>query len=233
MSLSGTVTLITGGAGALAGSVARAFADVDSTLVLADLQAPTQRARSLGATAVAADLLDVDAARELVTRVVQEHGRLDHVIHTVGGFTMGSAWEASDADYDHMFDLNMRSVFQVGRAALPQLRSQGRGLLATVSAGQAYRGGAAGVSLYAAAKSAVAAWTRSVDAELSGTDVRATVLFPMGVIDTEANRAAMPDADTSTWIDPDDLASALVFAASTSRRGRLVDLPVHPGRTAR
>lgn len=228
--LDGTVTLVTGAGGALGAAVVQGFASAGSAMILLDQAPPAERAAAVGGTALAADLLDPRSTADAFARAVAVHGRLDHVVHLVGGFSWQAAHEASDADYDRMFDLNVRTLFHVGRAALPVLRAQGRGLLAGVSAGQAWRGAGEGVALYAAAKAAVATWLRSVDLELTGTDVKVSVLYPMGVIDTAANRAAMPDADPATWIDPADLAAALVFAASTSRRGRALELPIHPGR---
>lgn len=230
MSIRGTVTLITGGSGALAGHIAEAFASAGSRIVLVDRGAAKDRAAALGGLALSADLLDAESAESSVQAALAWGGRLDHVIHTVGGFHWGPAWDASSADYDRMFDLNMRTLFHIGRAALPVLRESGAGLLAGVAAGQAWKGGAADVALYAASKAAVATWLRSVDDELEGTDVKVSVLFPMGAIDTPANRAAMPDGDPDTWIDPADLASALLLAASASRRGRLREIPVYPGR---
>jgi NAD(P)-dependent dehydrogenase (short-subunit alcohol dehydrogenase family) len=230
MSLDDTVTLITGGGGALAGSVARAFFDAGSRLILVDLEPPEDRARTLDALPLGADLLDPVSADRVVREAFERHGRLDHVIHTVGGFAMQGAADATPTDYDQMFDLNMRSLFHVGRTAVRLLQEQGHGLLAGVSAGQAWNGGAAQVALYAASKAAVATWLRSVDAELRGTDVKVSVLYPMGVIDTEANRAAMPDADRHGWIDPDELARTLVHAASQGPRGRSLELPVWGGR---
>ena len=84
------------------------------------------------------------------------------------------------------------------------------------------------MAAYAAAKSAVAGWLRALDDELSGTGVAVSILYPMGVVDTPANRAAMPDTDPGEWIDPDELAAALLFAATRGRRGRVRDLAVHP-----
>lgn len=228
--LSGKVTLITGGGGNLAGSVAERFAAAGSRVILVDVEAPEDRARSLGGHALAGNLLDEEDTTRVIDEAIALRGHVDHVVHTVGGFTWGDAHQAELSDYERMMDLNVRSLFLVGRAVLPHLRERGSGLLAGVSAGQAYRGGAGGVALYAAAKSAVSAWIRSVDDELDGTDVSAVCLYPMGVIDTPTNREAMPDADPGTWIDPYDLGAALVFAASTSRRGRARDLPVFPGR---
>jgi NAD(P)-dependent dehydrogenase (short-subunit alcohol dehydrogenase family) len=229
-SLDGSVTLITGAAGALARPVVDAFAAAGSRIVLADLVAPDAAAAHVGGVALQCDLLNATSAAAAVGRAAEVHGRLDHVLHLVGGFSWQPAHEASDADYDRLFDLNVRSLFNVGRAALPILRARGQGLLAGVSSGQAWRGAGEGVALYAASKAAVATWLRSVDLELGGTDVKVAILYPMGVIDTPANRASMPDADPAGWIDPVDLAAALVFAASTTRRGRMLELPVHPGR---
>jgi NAD(P)-dependent dehydrogenase (short-subunit alcohol dehydrogenase family) len=228
--LEGTVTLITGGGGALAAPIASAFAARGGRVALLDVVAPEARAHEWGGLAVGVDVMDAEATRRAVESVRAWGGRLDHVIHTIGGFTWGPAWEAQPGDFDKMFDLNVRSLFHVGRASLPLLREQGRGLLAGVASGQAWKGGTGGVALYAASKAAVAAWLRSVDEELEGTDVKVSVLFPMGVIDTPANRRAMPEARPEGWIDPVDLAEALVFSASTSRRGRARELPIYPGR---
>ena len=229
-SLDQTVSVITGAGGNLGEAVVQAFAEAGSTLILIDLKAPEARAKEHGGTALAADLLDSGSAVEAIEAAHKVHGRIDHVVHLVGGFSYQPAHEATDADYAKLFDLTVRTLFNVGRAALPILRKQGSGLLAGVSAGQAFRGAGEGVALYAAAKAAVATWLKSVDLELEGTDVKVSVLYPMGVIDTEPNRFAMPGADRSAWIEPADLAASLVFAASTSRRGRLLELPVYPGR---
>jgi NAD(P)-dependent dehydrogenase (short-subunit alcohol dehydrogenase family) len=176
------------------------------------------------------DLTSFEAVEALVGDVVATHGRLDAVIHLVGGFVWGPAHDASAADYGRMMDLNVRTLVAVTQAALPVFRAQGTGWLAGVAAGQAWRGGAADVALYAASKAAVAAYLRSVDAEQAGTDIGVCILFPMGVIDTPANRSAMPEADTNTWIDPRGLGEALVFAATRDRRARCLELPVHGGR---
>ncbi|TVQ93418.1 MAG: SDR family NAD(P)-dependent oxidoreductase [Deltaproteobacteria bacterium] len=228
--LNDTVTLVTGAGGHLAEAVLSTFARAGSRLVLLDLQAPEERARTVGGTAISANLLDADDAGRAVQAAFEVHGRLDHVLHLVGGFSFQPAHEATDADFDKLIGLNLRTLVNVGRAALPLLRKRGKGLLAGVSAGQAFRGGGAGVALYAAAKAGVATWLKSVDLELETSDVKVTVLYPMGIIDTEPNRFAMPTADRATWIDPQDLAAALLLAATTSRRGRLLEIPVYPGR---
>jgi NADP-dependent 3-hydroxy acid dehydrogenase YdfG len=70
----------------------------------------------------------------------------------------------------------------------------------------------------------------SLDGELAGTQVRVAVVYPMGAVDTPANRRDMPDFDPARFIDPNEIAAALVFAAERSPRGRILDLPIYPPR---
>jgi NADP-dependent 3-hydroxy acid dehydrogenase YdfG len=100
------------------------------------------------------------------------------------------------------------------------------GLLLGVSAPAAEEGGA-NVGLYAASKAAVAAYLKSLDAELQEEGVRTSVLYPMGVVDTEANRSAMPDGDPDDWIAPEELAEGMLHVATRSRRGHIPELKVY------
>lgn len=230
--LDGHVYVITGASGALARAVIERFAAAGAQLALVDLHTDglTDRARALGGIALGGDLTRLEDAQAAICDTLDHFGRLDGVVHTVGGFAYGPVHEASPATLAKMVALNLTTTFAVTRAVLPHLRSQGRGFLGVVSAGQAWHGGAANVAAYAASKAAVATFLHSVDAELTGTDVHVGIVYPMGVIDTEANAAAMPDADRSTWIDPAALADAFLFAATRGPRGRTLDLPVYPRR---
>ena len=227
--LKGKNILVTGAGGALALGVLPALRAAGATLALADLSAPTARVEGSD-VALAADLTTSAGADAAWSSATAALGELHGVAHLVGGFTWGPAHEATDADVDRMIALNLRTTVNVVRAALPSLRARGTGWIAGIASGQAYHRGAADVALYAATKAAAAAYLRSVDAELAGTNVAVTVLYPMGVIDTAANRSDMPDADPATWIDPAALGEALAFAASRSARGRVLDLPVYPRR---
>lgn len=230
--LKGRVYVITGGSGAIAGAVAQAFAAAGARLALADVreQLLQERAQSLGALALGADLTDPGAAEAMVEQVTERLGRIDGLIHTVGGFAAGKVHEVDPGQYDRMFDLNVRTLFCAVRAVLPKLLARGEGFVAGFAAGPAWRGSGPGAALYAAAKSAVATFLRSLDAELSGTRIQVLIVYPMGVVDTPANRRAMPEGDPAGWIDPAAIADALVFAVTRGPRGRLVELPIHPPR---
>lgn len=228
----GKVYLLTGGGGAIAASIAEAFTKVGARLALVDrqLEHVQERARALEGMAFAADLGNFDQVQTLVSQVRQQMGRLDGLIHTVGGFGAGKVVESDPVLYDRLFDLNVRTLFYCTRAVLPVLLERNDGFIAGISAGAAWRGAGPGMALYTAAKSAVAAFLRSLDAELKGTHVRVAVVYPMGTVDTPANRRDMPDADPTTWIDPAEIAQTLLYAASRSARGRVLELPVYPPR---
>ena len=70
----------------------------------------------------------------------------------------------------------------------------------------------------------------SLDAELHGKGVRVAIVYPMGAVDTPANRRDMPDFDPAGYIDPDEIAETIVFAATRGPRARLRELPVWPAR---
>jgi NADP-dependent 3-hydroxy acid dehydrogenase YdfG len=168
----------------------------------------------------------------MVAATTAHFGRVDGLVHTVGGFAMGPLHEAAPDVYDRMFDLNVRSLFYAVRAVLPTMIAQDRGFIAGISSEPGWTGAAKGSALYAAAKSAVATLLRSLDAELARSAVRVAILYPMGAVDTPANRKDMPSVDPRTLIDPAELGAAIRFAAGRSIRGRVTELPVYPPRQA-
>ncbi|MBI5813973.1 MAG: SDR family NAD(P)-dependent oxidoreductase [Meiothermus silvanus] len=232
MRLDGKVYLLTGGGGAVAASIAEVFAGAGARLALADIHAETvkERAEKLGGLGFGLDLTDYAATQALVGEVQSRMGRLDGLIHTVGGFAFGPVRDADPEVYDRMFERNMKTLFYAVRAVLPVLLEQKEGFIAGFAAAPAWEGKGPNKALYAAAKSAAATFLRSVDGELEGTDIRVAILYPMGTIDTPDNRQDLPGADPSQWIDPREIAQALLFAASRSRRGRVLELPIFPPR---
>jgi len=212
--LDGQVFVVTGGKGAIGRAVVAALDAAGARTQVADRPE--------------VDVLDPAAAERLVSEVLAREGRLDGVIHTVGGFGMAKVHEAPLADYDRMFDLNVRSLFHVARAVVPHFVKTGRGLLVGFSSEPGWSGASPGAALYAAAKAAVATFLRSVDGELQGTDARVAVVYPMGAVDTPQNRRDMPGFER--FIDARDIAETIVHAAQRSRAGRLLELPVYPPR---
>jgi len=223
--------IITGGAGGIAGHIARAFHKAGARIALVDINEDdvNERAREFDAPALTADLTSLEASRVMVQQAIEKLGDIDGLIHTTGGFAMAPAHESEPDLYDRMLDLNLRTLFNVSRAILPHFVDRGAGLLAAFSAAPGWhRSGGGGMSLYAAAKGAVAAYLHAVDDELGPRGIRTAIVYPMGVVDTPANRSSMPDADPADWIDPEEIAAALLFAATRGPRGKLGELPVFP-----
>jgi NADP-dependent 3-hydroxy acid dehydrogenase YdfG len=233
--IEGEVFLVTGGAGAIAHPILAAFVEAGARVGVVDRAEDSARARAAELPAgraipIHADLTTAEGAAAMVRAVEVTWGRLDGLVHTAGGFAMGNLDAVEASEYDRLLDMNVRTTFHAVRAVLPPLRARGAGFLCAFASEPAITGAAPGAALYGAAKSAVATLLHSVDGELAGTDVAVSVVYPMGPVDTPANRAAMPDADPQGFIDPVDIAETIVHAARRSRRGRLRDLAIYPPR---
>lgn len=178
---------------------------------LADLvpaEAPT-------VAAFGADLDDEASARAAITAADERFGHPAALLNFAGGFAVRPATESGLDDVDTMMRKNFRSAVVATKAMLPTMRDRGAGFVLAVGAGAATQP-AAGRTAYAAAKAALAAYFRSLSAELRGSGVGVAVLHPMGTIDTPPNRQAMPNADVSKWISTDAVVEAALYLMSAS-----------------
>jgi NADP-dependent 3-hydroxy acid dehydrogenase YdfG len=225
------VFIVTGGGGAIARPILRAFAAAGAKLVAVDhTRAGAERAADTGAWPLTADLSTPAGAEAMVRSTVERLGAVDGLIHTVGAFAMGPLAEADAALYDRMFDANVRTLFNALRAVVPGMRARKRGFIAGFSSEPAWRGTSPGSALYGAAKSAVTTLLRSLDGESRGSGLRVAIVYPMGAVDTPANRRDMPSVDPGTLIDPVEIAETLLFAAERGPGARLLELPIFAGR---
>ena len=211
----GSVVLVTGVGGALGGAVARAFDDAGATVCGADIVAPESEDFLLDETEAIdyyqGDFTDEDDVADIVAGVVEEHGRLDALCNIAGTWRGGDPIHETDADtFDFLFDVNLKTMFLASKHALPHLR-ESEGAVVSVSARSSLEGGA-GDGIYRATKAGVRLLTETIAAENEGV-VRANAVMP-SVIDTPMNREMMPDADFETWVDPDDIATMMLFLCS-------------------
>lgn len=224
--LEGKAFLITGAGGALARALIPAFHRAGARLFLSDPRPErmAERAEAVGARTFVADLTKPEEALALA-RFVEQEAPLHGVVHTVGGFAAGRFLDSDPGLYDWMLDLNLRTTYNLLKAVLPYLEGRGEGFFAAFAAGPAWTGIGPGRALYTMAKTALASLLRSLQGEVEG--VRFLLVYPMGPLDTEANRKAMPQADFSRWIAP-ELVAAMVVQAAGARGGRLLELPIYP-----
>jgi len=163
------------------------------------------------------DVTDDAAVHQLVAFVVAKHGRLDVITNAVGGYAAGrKLWETEPSVFEQMLNLNLYSGFILSRSVVPEMLKQGRGAIVNV-ASTAATDHAGSAAAYAASKAAAVAMIDSLAADLKGTGVRANSILPR-IIDTEANRKAMPDADFSKWPKPRDIASVILFLSSAEAK---------------
>jgi NAD(P)-dependent dehydrogenase (short-subunit alcohol dehydrogenase family) len=114
--------------------------------------------------------------------------------------------------FDQMLALNLCSGFVLLRAVVPVMLKQGNGAIVNVASRAAFDH-SAGAAAYVASKAGAVAMIDSLAADIKGTGVRANSVLP-SIIDTEANRRAMPDADFAQWPKPEDIARVILFLCS-------------------
>jgi len=213
MILENRVVVITGAKGGLGSYVTGAFlaagaavAGVSRSIQQSDFDHPNF-------TAIPAELSSRDAAETLASEAVSRFGRIDSVVHLLGGFAGGvTVADSGDATLDQMFELNFRSLFHIARAVLPGMQSRRAGSLLAVGSRTAVEP-QSGLGLYSASKAALVSLMKTIAKENAAYGVSANVVLP-GTMDTPANRKAMPDADTSKWVQPSQIAALLVHLAS-------------------
>jgi NAD(P)-dependent dehydrogenase (short-subunit alcohol dehydrogenase family) len=220
----GEVAVVAGGTGGLGRAVSEAFLDEGATVIVtyrtqaefdALVQAAGANASRLQGQRV--DVTDETESRQLIESILAKHKRLDALVNTVGGYA-GSVklWDLDTKVLDNMLTLNLRSGYALSRAVVPAMLKQRHGSIVNIAAKAAldHPGGAAA---YAASKAAALAMMDSLAMEVAGTGVRVNSVLP-SIIDTAANRKAMPSADFAKWPKPEDIARVIVFLCSDAAK---------------
>ncbi len=205
------IVIVSGGTGALGRSVVDVFLEAgDQVTVPWIVKAEAESMRShRQLTLLEADVSEPEGA----AAVLQCAGEVDVLINGVGGFAGGAPLHETELDlWDRLYRLNVRTVVSMSRSALPGLLARKSGSIVNI-ASKAADECPSGLAAYSATKSAIVALTKSLGHELRGTGVRANAVVPT-TIDTEANRAAMPDADFSTWTPTAEVAGVILWLAS-------------------
>jgi NAD(P)-dependent dehydrogenase (short-subunit alcohol dehydrogenase family) len=223
--MAGKVVLVAGGTGGLGRAVSSAFiedgarvvvtfrrpGDLDELKKAASVRLVETQGASLEGYAV--DVTDETAVAKLMDGIVERHRRLDCLVNTVGGYVGGvKLWEMEAKAFEQQLALNLRSGFVLAKAAARVMVKQGSGAIVNVTSKAAVEH-AAGASAYAASKAAAVAMIDSLAADLKGTGVRANSIMP-SIIDTPANRKAMPKADFAKWPKPEEIARVILFLCS-------------------
>jgi len=206
------IALVTGASGGLGTHVTKALLDAD--FAVAGLAPKIQQSDfdHRNFTALPAAIDSLAAAKKAADTVIARFGKIDVLAHLVGGFAGGqTVSDTDDTTFQRMFDMNLMSSFHILRAVIPHMRKASGGRIVAIGSRAAEDPGP-GVGAYSASKAALVSLIRTVALENKDAGITANVILP-GTMDTPANRAAMPGADTSTWVQPASVASLIVWLA--------------------
>jgi NAD(P)-dependent dehydrogenase (short-subunit alcohol dehydrogenase family) len=205
-----SVVIVTGGFGILGRAVVAELASRGHKVAAVDVApAPADYPAALALGGV--DLSDEAAVTAAYGTVVKQLGRLDGLVNIAGGFIWEPVEGGALGNWDKMFRMNLLTAAASSAAAIPYLTRQGGAIVNVGAAGASPAG--TGMAPYAASKAGVRALTESLADELKGKKVRVNAVLPT-IIDTPANRAAMPDTDPAGWVSPRGAAKAIAFLLS-------------------
>jgi NAD(P)-dependent dehydrogenase (short-subunit alcohol dehydrogenase family) len=211
--------VITGAFGSLGIAVARCFREQGATLALIGRrQPPAGLAAEFPAPHCVlggVDLTHAVSAGTAMETVRATVGSIDVLVNVAGGFRWQTLEQGDIEGWDEMFATNLKSAVVSSKAALAQLLRSPAGRIINVGSGAAARPAGAGMGAYAASKAGVHKLTESLAQELKDRGITVNAVLP-GIIDTQRNRADMPKADFSRWVQPEAIAAVIAFLASES-----------------
>jgi 2-deoxy-D-gluconate 3-dehydrogenase len=229
--LDGRVALVTGASRGLGAAIARALAEAGADVALhASRETPRAAALAIAsacgvrAAGVTADLSQPDSADRLVADAAGALGPIDILVNNAGIIRRAPAADHSDADWDDVLAVNLTSTFKLCRAAGRTMLARGSGKIINIASLLSFQGGIR-VPAYAAAKAGVAQLTKALANEWAAGGVNVNAIAP-GYMRTDNTRALQDDPvrdneitsriPAGRWGEPDDLAGAAVFLASSA-----------------
>ena len=218
-SLAGRVIAIAGAAGNLGPTVVGRLAPAGVRLCLCGRERSRLDAlvADTGADADVdvVDLLDAAATKSWAQELATRHGRVDALVHLVGGWRGGTPIEEAPLeDWDFLADLLVRTVQHATQAFAPHLLASGRGRFAIVSSGQA-QAPTHGNAAYAAAKAAAETWTLALADRFRGSGATANLVV-VGSILTPAMREENPGKVFSGFTPAEEIAEAIAYLCSNA-----------------
>lgn len=222
--LEGKIAVVTGGTGALGSAVVATLLAAGAQVVvpthrpgeLAKLRARAALADSAPLHEVTLDLTDGALVDQRYAEVAERLGEIDILVNIAGGFGGGKPVHETGWDlWQQQLDLNLKTTVASCHAAIPHMLARG-GAIVNVSSRTATQPGG-NLAAYASAKRAVLQLTEALADELRKHSITANAILP-SVIDTPANRASMPKADTTRWVTPDEIARVVLFLVGPDAR---------------
>lgn len=232
-----TVAIITGAGSGVGRATALALAADKTAVVLAGrsqraLEETAERITTAGGKAlvVATDVTNEGSVTALLDQTIDQFGRLDILVCAVGVGLYGPVDQYSLDDWQTTLATNLTGVFLVARAALAPMRRQGGGAIIAVGSG-AGKQGYANLAAYSASKFGLLGFMQSLAAEVSDDGIKVSTIMPGSILTDFAGGSAdqkRANRDGKHYLEPDDVAAAMLFLLSQPDRAWTQELNLWP-----
>ena len=218
----GRTVVVTGAAQGIGLQIARFFREAGADVVPVDWDKAQLSAVWEGSATVLPldlDVADSEAVNDAVSRVLERFGRIDVVINNAGITRDGVVWKLSDADWDAVLNVHLKGTFNFTRAAIPAMRSAGSGRIINVTSYSGLRGNI-GQANYAAAKSAIVGFTKTVAKEVARFGITVNAISPNALtrmvqaVPEEKLHSLTEAIPMGRFGDPAEMVPAFAFLAS-------------------
>jgi len=224
--------IITGAGGGIGGAIAMRFAREGAKLAIADIDGETAKSCAGEITQeggqafpIIADVTQKSSVEQMVQAALSRWGRIDILVNVAGGAQIKPVVDIAEADWDHIINMNLKSVFLCSQAVLPAMMKQSYGKIVSISSIYGFTGNATRAS-YAAAKAGVAVFTKSLALEVVGHGINVNAVAPGRVL-TDRVRGHYTDAEWAERVaqipmkragTPEEIASAALFLVSDENK---------------
>ena len=213
--------VVTGSNGATARELIRYFSKISNNVIgLARKQEEEFSEQNI--TVLETDMNNYNSVDSISKDIMERYKSIDVWINCVGGFTMGLSIEDDTQNWEKMFGINFSTCLHGSQVALRHMSKQGVGHIINIGS-QAAIDGFPDAAPYLISKSSVHMLTRLIALENTNNNIKANAILP-GIIDTDANRKAMPNEDFSTWQTPEKIAQTIERTIDSNESGLLVSV---------
>jgi NAD(P)-dependent dehydrogenase (short-subunit alcohol dehydrogenase family) len=218
---SNKVVLITGGTGALGRALVKKFINSSARTISSfrdDKEAENLKSENGKVELIKMDITNEEQILKTIPTIVERFGTVNILVNVVGGYLGGkNITELGLSDWETMMDLNLKSAFLISKHVIPVMKSSGNGGKVVHISSRTGLKSEGSDSAYAASKAGLIRFVESISQEFKEYNINVNCILP-SIIDTEANRKAMPKADFSKWLSTDDLANVVLFLCSTDAK---------------
>jgi len=223
--LDNKIAIVTGAGGGIGGAIAVRFAREGAKIAVADIDGETGKSRAAEITqegrqafSIVADVTRKTSVEQMVQAALSRWGRIDILVNVAGGAQVKPVIEVSETEWDHIIDMNLKSVFLCSQAVLPTMIKQNYGKIVSISSIYGFTGNATRAS-YSAAKAGVAVFTKSLALEVVGQGVNVNAVAP-GRILTDRVRSHYTEEEWNERVvqipmkragTPEEIASTALF----------------------